>query len=621
MKKQRTAAWYGVVLVLITSMALSACGSGSSSTGAGNTAAGQNSVAYAVRNVAPLSDCPNGGISVDAGIDTSANGTLDPAEVTSTQYVCNGADGSNGTSGLTALVSLINEPAGGNCAYGGKNVSVGLDTNGNSILDASEITSSNYVCNGANGGTNGTNGSNGFNSLVSILTETAGAHCAYGGQKINSGLDANNNGALEVSEVTTTNYVCNGAPGSTGATGPAGSGVTWVDATSSMTATANTDYMADNSMSQVVITLPSAPSMGDSFQVTGVGAAGWKIAQNAGQSIITKDLESPIGGVWTARDTTRSWYSVASSADGIKLVAVVNGGQIYTSTNSGVSWVARDFARNWQRVASSADGTRLAAVVYGGQIYTSADSGVTWTARDSSRNWSGVSSTGDGTRLAAVVFGGQIYTSTDSGVTWNVQSNSVVANYNSVAMSADGTKLATTIYGGMVLVSTNSGVNWVGSTPSLNWWSVTISADGTKMLAVNDSFGQASYKSSDSGSTWTALWGIGNAQSVAMSADGSVQVAGAVGGQILTSTDSGATWRGGNAPYTASSVALSADGRKLVAGINSGQIYTSGPTAVQSTTVGTAGSISGWQYDAIELQYIGSNTFTVLSNEGYLTVK
>ena len=36
----------------------------------------------------------------------------------------------------------------------------------------------------------------------------------------------------------------------------------------------------------------------------------------------------------TPRESNRSWYAVASSADGSKLVAVVNYGQIYTSLPS-----------------------------------------------------------------------------------------------------------------------------------------------------------------------------------------------------------------------------------------------------------------------------------------------
>ena len=39
------------------------------------------------------------------------------------------------------------------------------------------------------------------------------------------------------------------------------------------------------------------------------------------------------GATWTARTSagSRSWYGVASSSDGTKLVAVVDGGYIYTS--------------------------------------------------------------------------------------------------------------------------------------------------------------------------------------------------------------------------------------------------------------------------------------------------
>jgi hypothetical protein len=44
---------------------------------------------------------------------------------------------------------------------------------------------------------------------------------------------------------------------------------------------------------------------------------------------------------------------------------------IYTSTDSGVNWTAQDSNRNWHAVASCADGLRLAAGVDFGQIYTS----------------------------------------------------------------------------------------------------------------------------------------------------------------------------------------------------------------------------------------------------------
>ncbi len=84
-----------------------------------------------------------------------------------------------------------------------------------------------------------------------------------------------------------------------------------------------------------------------------------------------------------------------------------------TSTDSGVTWIvsASSPSRSWTSVASSSDGTKLVAVAYYGQIYTSTDSGVTWTACESSRNWWAVASSSDGTKLVAMADGGLIYTS------------------------------------------------------------------------------------------------------------------------------------------------------------------------------------------------------------------
>jgi hypothetical protein len=65
-----------------------------------------------------------------------------------------------------------------------------------------------------------------------------------------------------------------------------GQGVlTWVDVTgTSQLAQSNTGYVADNA-SQVVITLPSSPAIGDVVRVTGGGTGGWRVSQNASQRI------------------------------------------------------------------------------------------------------------------------------------------------------------------------------------------------------------------------------------------------------------------------------------------------------------------------------------------------
>ena len=166
-----------------------------------------------------------------------------------------GVTGLNGSNGQNTLAKTTNEAAGANCTTGGIKIEYGLDANNNGTLDVSEVnaTLTKYVCNGSVGatgaqgpigatgaqgnqgvagspgvagtnGTNGTNGADGKNTLAKTTTEAAGANCTTGGVKIEYGLDANNNGTLDVSEInaTLTRYVCNGATGAQGIQGVAG---------------------------------------------------------------------------------------------------------------------------------------------------------------------------------------------------------------------------------------------------------------------------------------------------------------------------------------------------------------------------------------------------------------
>lgn len=141
-------------------------------------------------------NCPVGGIKISSGLDVNGNGTLDSVEVKSTNFVCNG---SNGTDGPTSLMNTSIEPAGSNCVYGGIKVESGLDANRNGILDTAEVSSIKFVCNGSSG------------MLVKTAIESAGTNCAGGGVKLEAGLDTDSNGVLDTAEITSTNFVCNGA--------------------------------------------------------------------------------------------------------------------------------------------------------------------------------------------------------------------------------------------------------------------------------------------------------------------------------------------------------------------------------------------------------------------------
>lgn len=206
---------------------------------------------------AEVSDCPNGGIKIEAGIDTNGNGSLDSSnnEITVSEPICNGLDGIDGHDAITKVTE---EKKGDNCKNGdGVKIEVGIDKNDNGVLDEGEAQGDPYyVCNGKNGsqgpqgpkgdqgepGENGTDGKdgepgekgdqgpkgdqgeqgetgatgesgkNGATSLVSVVDEPAGENCASGGKKIELGLDVNGNGTLDEDEVDSESvyYVCNG---------------------------------------------------------------------------------------------------------------------------------------------------------------------------------------------------------------------------------------------------------------------------------------------------------------------------------------------------------------------------------------------------------------------------
>ncbi len=615
----------GALLTAILVGALAACG-GRSDGGSGADGSNGLTALVAVTVEAPGSNCASGGSRIAAGLDTNANGALETAEVSSTQYICNGAAGASGPagpSGVTgavggngsnALVAMIAEPAGANCANAGKKVSVGIDANRNGVLDPAEVSSSSYVCNGGNGsngangsngtnGSNGANGSNGLSSLIAIAPEGVGANCSYGGSKVASGLDSNGNAVLDASEITTTTYVCNGPPGA---------GLVWLDVTAtSVQAQPNTGYVIDNP-GQVTVTLPASPGIGDVVRVVGRGPGGWTIAQNPGQYVLTKVLDP---GAGVPRDSTRSWTAIASSADGSKLVAAGDG-LLYTSTDYGVSWTPHAGNHNWTALASSADGIKLVAVAAAlDHIYTSTDSGATWTPRETAQPWVAVASSADGSKLVAAVIEGTIYTSTDSGVTWSPRESNRF--WTGLASSADGSKLVavasgTTILGSRehIYTSTDSGLSWTPRESLRVWTAVASSADGSRLLA-GETQTNSLHVSADGGLTWTTQGPLDAWQTVASSANGSKLVA--VGSAVRTSSDYGLTWttrQSFGQQWT--SVASSSDGARLAATTNGIYVF----TFSTRTEIGTTGSISAGQEDALELIHLGGGVFDVVSYSG-----
>jgi len=112
-----------------------------------------------------------------------------------------------------------------------------------------------------------------------------------------------------------------------------------------------------------------------------------------------------------------NWTCVASSADGLKVVAGVSGGLLYLSTNGGADWVqSTASAVGWSAVLSSPDGNILTANGASG-IYVSHDSGATWHSTGQGAN--SIACSSDGTTIFATGWFSTIRRSLNGGTNWS----------------------------------------------------------------------------------------------------------------------------------------------------------------------------------------------------------
>lgn len=509
---------------------------------------------------------------------------------------------------------LVPLPAGATCPAGGTDVRVGLDLDGNGVLDDAEVSSSAPVC----GGVTGTAGADGRTSLVVLVPEPAGANCTFGGHEVQSGVDMNGNGALDADEVQTTGYVCHGATGATGPQGPEGPegppgpqgpGISWSVIDAPVTASGNSGYLA-NSASTVEITLPTTLTVGDIVQVTGGGSGGWRIVPGTGQTVMTQGLPARYlnaGETVEQAGTSQSWYDLAGSADGSKLIAIARDGAIATSTDGGATWMPRALAGTWWRVASSSDGNTLLVGSDEGGLFRSTDGGVNWTPVDAGQIHavSSVASSADGRVLLTGrwnLANGTLRLSTDGGASWNPVAYEL--DWYDAAVSADGSVMAAVTDFGQIHVSIDGGTTWTAYGPSRMWSRIAMSADGSVMLA--SAYGDHLYVSTDKGATWTPRGTVQSWFGVAVSSDGQhMAAASSLDGLVYRSSDGGMTWTAHLTEKRWRGLSLSSDGSRLALQAQDDFLFRS----IDERTSLEGGWLGGSQYDSVALQYLGGGVF------------
>jgi len=257
----------------------------------------------------------------------------------------------------------------------------------------------------------------------------------------------------------------------------------------------------------------ACPSTAGKIQISSDWGQTWVIATNA-----------PPGGSLNG--------GVALSANGSQIVACLysNVHLVYLSTNYGANWDQTDLPAispyfSYYRVACSADGTKLVAGAPAGPIYFSTNRGINWTTSSVPHtNWVSFASSGDGTRFVGAANGGRVYFSTNFGADW-ATNNLPAQSWTSVCISADGQSIGAS--GTNTYISRNAGTTWATNNFS---GQIACSADGsTWMIAASQV-----YTSNDGGLTWATNLASGNYNG-AISADGcEIMVANGFGGGIMT---------------------------------------------------------------------------------------
>jgi hypothetical protein len=369
--------------------------------------------------------------------------------------------------------------------------------------------------------------------------------------------------------------------------------------------------VADNG-SKVTIALPLNSAIGDIVIVSGAGVGGWQVTQSAGQQVHVGFENAN----WQV--AAQSWSNAACSRDCSTVLAVSNNA-LLVSLDGGVTFDSTSApTEDWSAIAISPNGTQMAAAQDNGPIYVSSNRGASWAATGTmSSQWQSVALTDNG-RIILAGYNDSVYLSADNGASWTAASLGT-GLWSSVATSADGNTLAAAGYGTVIYTSSDAGATWTArNTRTGAWIHIYMSSDGSKLTAFTENSNQISM-SIDSGANWnTATAPVDAGSFVEASADGTKLVVGeepgfSQNGYVYVSSDSGISWVPVAALSSIREGACSADGTKLFAiAQNDGAMS----FASSVSTLGSSGSIAGWQYQTVELQYFGSGLFSVMSNQG-----
>jgi hypothetical protein len=260
------------------------------------------------------------------------------------------------------------------------------------------------------------------------------------------------------------------------------------------------------------------------------------------------------------------------------IIGAVWDGLVHTTTDNGLNLQIRGSARKWKSVACTSGITKLAAAEDSGQIFFSSNAGLTWTARAHVDSWQTVAYHGSSVFAITKC---SLYQSLDNGVSWTVL-RSFVCSETAYFSSAAGLMS----YGHAGLVYQNSSEAAAVMLTGLAVRSAAESANGRVIVFIPGfSAGPLGviqdYRSNSVSIRYGAvhlIWA-----SVATNVDGSLLLACPWGGHLYTSRDFGVTWRAHDVDRFWGMVLISRDGMRAFALSGDSKLY-----SVSASNIGSS---------------------------------
>jgi len=326
-----------------------------------------------------------------------------------------------------------------------------------------------------------------------------------------------------------------------------------------------------------------------------------------------------IGNTWTANETvsnTIEWQNVAISSTGQYQLANSRL-NLHSSSDYGLTWSINNvyqpanpspgttFTAPFFGVAISTTGQYQTAIVRGGYIYYSSNSGAFWnisTTPVQPQLWSAIAISSTGQYQIATGVNAGIWVSSDYGYSFTLRKNGVLPDdfsFNNCAISYTGQFQTVIGDNNLIFTSSDFGIRFFlqSAEDSVDWNEVAMSSTGQYQTIVTTSTSGASYKlylSNDFGVTWTGKnTGVDRPYSaVAMSSSGQYQTVTTYQRAIRVSQDYGLTWSARAVDNPWYGVAVSATGQYQTA-VGTGVLWNSNLDLANVGPKGESGTPGG----------------------------